>query len=89
MARLIDADALYRDVSQRAAYTDDLGTKLAVIFLQDAIAHAPRIDAIPVEWMKRKHEENSPDPEKEDYDYFLWETTEYVLTAWNDEQGAG
>lgn len=84
--KLIDADALYRDVSQRA-YTNDLGTELAVIFLQDAIAHAPRIDAIPVEWMKRKHEENSPG--KEDYDYFLWDATAYILTAWHEEQGAG
>lgn len=84
--KLIDAEALYSYVSGRA-YTDDLGTTLAVSILEDAIAHAPHVDAIPVEWMKQKHEENSP--EKEDYDYFLWDATEYILTAWYEEQRAG
>lgn len=50
MARLIDAEALYRDVSGRA-YTDDLGTTLAVILAEDAIAHAPSVDAIPIVWL--------------------------------------
>ena len=55
--RLIDANALLRiHESERAA----IGRDWDVDSLATAIKLAPTIDAIPVEWMKQKHEENIP-----------------------------
>lgn len=44
------------------------------------------IEAIPIEWLKRKYEENDPDSGNEDFDRYLWDSICYVLTAWKEEQ---
>ena len=47
----------------------------------------PTIDAIPVEWLNKKYAENEPGEDK-DYDRYLWDAIEYILTEWQKEQEA-
>ena len=44
------------------------------------------VEAIPVEWLNQKHAENDPNTHEEDYDYYLWNAIEYILTLWREEQ---
>ena len=50
MARLVDADALYKRVAG-AVYTDDLSTSIAVDIVKSAINEAPTVEAIPISWL--------------------------------------
>lgn len=47
----------------------------------------PEVKAIPIEWLKQKYKENDPDSGNEDYDYYLWECSDYIMTVWKEEQG--
>ena len=47
----------------------------------------PSVDAIPVAWLNQKYAENEPGEDK-DYDFFLWDAIQYILTEWQKEQEA-
>ncbi len=81
--RPIDADALKENMFHYAApeMVWDRGD------IEHKINEMPTIDAIPVEWLNQKYAENEPGEDK-DYDYFLWNAIEYILTEWQKEQEA-
>ena len=81
--RPIDADALKENMFYYAApeMMWDRGD------IEHKINEMSTIDAIPVEWLNQKYAENEPGEDK-DYDYFLWDAIEYILTEWQKEQEA-
>ena len=78
--RLIDADAL----KEKKVYSHERHEKIVPVA---EIDWSPTIDAIPVAWLNQKYAENEPG-EDNDYDYFLWDAIEYILTEWQKEQEA-
>ena len=78
MARLIDADALDKMLAGAQAECKRNGGNFRVGVLSNVrenIANVPTIDAIPVEWLRQKAEENSHYAEP----YFAFA---YVLHEW-------
>ena len=53
----------------------------------NAVEEVNSIDAIPVAWLNQKYAENEPGEDK-DYDFFLWDAIQYILTEWQKEQEA-
>ena len=81
--RLIDADALKDNMFHYAApeMVWDRGD------IEHKINEMPTVEAIPIEWLKQKYKENDPDGGNEDYDYYLWECSDYIMAVWNEEHG--
>ena len=44
------------------------------------------VEAIPIECLNQKYAENDPNTDKENYDYYLWNAIDYILTLWREEQ---
>lgn len=92
---LIDVDELkynlqdhYGVVEQDCGVSEDF-VEGAISGLDAAmfeINYAPAVEAIPIEWLKQKYKENDPDSGNEDYDYYLWECSDYIMTVWKEEQ---
>lgn len=77
MPRLIDADALNKELQQRVGSpTDD---KLYEVNL--CIINAPTIDAIPVEWLKWRTMNAKYNGIKEAADAF-----DFVLNCWKEQE---
>ena len=85
--RLIDANQ-FEVISWRAQGGREYanGFDDGVDYVVQKIDKAKTVEAIPIEWLKQKYRENDPDTDKEDYDYYLWNAIDYVLTAWKEEQ---
>lgn len=81
--KIIDADALKDNMFHYAApeMVWDRGD------IEHKINEMPTVKAIPIEWLKQKYKENGPDSGNEDYDYYMWECSDYIMTVWNKEQG--
>lgn len=93
--RLIDVDELkyslqdhYGVVEQDCGVSEDFvegaisGLDAAMFEINCALA----VEAIPIEWLKQKYRENDPDGGNEDYDYYIWECSDYIMAVWKEEQ---
>ena len=78
MIRAIDATEL------KTAFP--LGEYVRTECVQATIDHMPTIEAIPIEWLNQKYRENDPDGGNEDYDYHMWECSDYIMAVWKEEQ---
>ena len=80
--RLIDADALNKELQQRVgSHTDD---KLYEVNL--CIINAPTIDAIPVEWLNERHRKCCEEGDTDLMDAITVLCNEYHV--WQNEQEA-
>lgn len=83
--RLIDANALFRQVSKNLGSS----TMYLPIDFQEEIMDAPTVDAIPISWLQKKYEENEPsDDWDKEFDRYLWDAIAYILSIWKEEQEA-
>lgn len=93
--RLIDVDELKcclqnhygvveQDCGVSEGFTDGAISELDAAMFE--INCAPAVEAIPIEWLKQKYRENDPDSGNEDYDYHMWECSDYIMAVWNEEQ---
>lgn len=73
-------------ISRAAAIKEIESIKYCGDFIS-ALIHLPAVDAVPVAWLNQKYAENEPGEDK-DYDYFLWNAIQYILTEWQKEQEA-
>lgn len=77
--RLIDADALNKELQQRVGSpTDDKLYEANLVIIE-----ATTINAIPVEWL-----EEQADYARSEWDYDTCEGIRIVLKAWQEEQEA-
>ena len=81
--RLIDADAMYERFVKKREGLDGI---YDAIDLPDMLGDMPTVEAIPIEWLKQKYRENDPDSGNEDYDFYMWECSDYIMAVWNEEQ---
>ena len=81
--RIIDADAMYERFVKKREGLDGI---YDATDLPDMLGDMPTVKAIPIDWLKQKYRENDPNTHEEDYDYFLWECSDYIMTVWKEEQ---
>jgi hypothetical protein len=79
-----DADYIKKLCENPSNSEDWLGGVCEAI---NAVEEVNSIDAIPVAWLNQKYAENEPGEDK-DYDFFLWDAIQYILTEWQKEQEA-
>lgn len=82
--RLVDADALPSALFQK--HVHDKEELEPMLYFEDAVKvveDAPTIDAIPVEWLKKKREHC-----KSTWDIDFYEAVQLVLCEWQKEQEA-
>ena len=82
--RLIDADALKEKVENSPGEEGTILHYCKRVMVQCLNVDAPTVDAIPVEWMKKRWRETLPDGVEPDFDinYAFQE----VMSEWHQEQ---